>query len=316
MPAARVDQKLHDFKRAARLMGNTFEITVVGYDEPWANGKIDLAIAEIRRIEKLLTTFDDNSQTNQINDYAGICPVKVDKEVFGLVQRSIRISNVTDGAFDITYGSLDKRLWNFDKTLTQLPDAVTAKEMVKLINYRNIILDEKNCTVMLKEKGMRIGFGGIGKGYAAEMAKALLMKEGVRGGIVNASGDLTTWGLQANQQPWTIGITSPNNTLVPFSYMNITDMAIATSGNYEKFVMIGGKKYSHTINPKTGLPVTGIKSVTIISPNAEIADAMATPVCIMGVRAGINLINQIPQLGCIIVDDHDKIYTSKNIHLQ
>jgi thiamine biosynthesis lipoprotein len=98
--------------------------------------------------------------------------------------------------------------------------------------------------------------------------------------------------------------------------MNITDMAIATSGNYEKFVMINGKKYSHTINPKTGLPVTGIKSVTIISPNAEIADAMATPVCIMGVRAGINLINQIPQLGCIIVDDHDKIYTSKNIHLQ
>jgi thiamine biosynthesis lipoprotein len=316
MPAARVDQKLNDFKRAARLMGNTFEITVVGYDEPWANEKIDLAIAEIRRIEKLLTTFEDNSQTNQINDYAGICPVKVDKEVFDLIQRSIRISDVTDGAFDITYGSLDKRLWNFDKTLTRLPDAATAKEMVKLINYRNIILDENNCTVMLKEKGMRIGFGGIGKGYAAEMAKALLMAEDVRGGIVNASGDLTTWGLQANQQPWTIGITSPNNTLVPFSYMNITDMAIATSGNYEKFVMINGKKYSHTINPKTGLPVTGIKSVTIISPNAEIADAMATPVCIMGVRAGINLINQIPQLGCIIVDDHDKIYTSKNIHLQ
>jgi thiamine biosynthesis lipoprotein len=297
-------------------MGNTFEITVVGYDEPWANEKIDLAIAEIRRIEKLLTTFEDNSQTNQINDYAGICPVKVDKEVFDLIQRSIRISDVTDGAFDITYGSLDKRLWNFDKTLTRLPDAATAKEMVKLINYRNIILDENNCTVMLKEKGMRIGFGGIGKGYAAEMAKALLMAEDVRGGIVNASGDLTTWGLQANQQPWTIGITSPNNTLVPFSYMNITDMAIATSGNYEKFVMIGGKKYSHTINPKTGLPVTGIKSVTIISPNAEIADAMATPVCIMGVKAGIHLINQIQHLGCIIVDDHDKIYTSKNIHLQ
>jgi thiamine biosynthesis lipoprotein len=316
MAATRVDQQLSDFKRAERLMGNTFEITVVGYEEAWANRKIDLAVAEIRRIEKLLTTFDENSQTNQVNKNAGICPVKVDREVFELIQRSVRISRLTDGAFDITYGSLDKRLWNFDRSLTKLPDPLTAKQIVKLINFRNIILDEDGCTVMLKEKGMRIGFGGIGKGYAAEMAKALLIAEGVTGGIVNASGDLTTWGLQGNQQPWTIGITSPNNTLVPFSYMDITDMAIATSGNYEKFVMIGGKKYSHTINPKTGLPVTGIKSVTIISPNAEIADAMATPVCIMGVKAGIHLINQIQHLGCIIVDDHDKIYTSKNIHLQ
>ena len=316
MPDVSSDKKLYDFKRAAHLMGNSFEITVVGYDELWADQKIDLAIEEIRRIEKLLTTFDENSQTNQINSCAGIQPVKVDKEVFALIQRSIRISSITDGAFDITYGSLDKRLWNFDKTLTQLPDADTAKKMVELINFRNIILDERNCSVMLKEKGMRIGFGGIGKGYAAEQAKALLIREGVSGGIVNASGDLTTWGLQANRHPWTIGITSPNNTLVPFSYMNITDMAIATSGNYEKFVMINGKKYSHTINPKTGLPVTGIKSVTIISPNAEIADAMATPVCIMGVKAGINLINQVEHLGCIIVDDDDKIYTSKNIRLQ
>lgn len=316
MRAPGVDKKLHDFKRAERLMGNVFEITVVGYDPSWADRKIDLAINEIRRIEKLLTTFDDNSQTNQVNKLAGISPVKVDKEVFELIRRSIKISSITDGAFDITYGSLDKRVWNFDKTLTQLPDGYTAKEMVTLINYRNIVLDEKESTVLLKVKGMRIGFGGIGKGYAAEKAKALLIQEGVTSGIVNASGDLTTWGLQANRQPWTIGITSPNNTLVPFSYMNITDMAIATSGNYEKFVMINGKKYSHTINPKTGLPVTGIKSVTIISPNAEIADAMATPVCIMGVKAGLDLINQINQLGCIIVDDHDKIYTSKNIHLQ
>jgi thiamine biosynthesis lipoprotein len=169
---------------------------------------------------------------------------------------------------------------------------------------------------MLKEKGMRIGFGGIGKGYAAEMAKALLKKEGVKSGIVNASGDLTAWGLQANNKPWTIGIVNPDQAHLPFAYMNITDMAVATSGNYEKFITIKGKKYSHTINPKTGLPVTGIKSVTIISPNAEIADAMATPVTIMGIKAGINLVNQVHQLECIIIDDHNKIHTSKNINLQ
>ncbi len=316
MPVTSTNKTLSDFKRSERLMGNTFEITVVGDEKSWADEKIDLAITEIRRIEKLLTTFDDSSQANQVNANAGIRPVPVDREVFDLVKRAGRISAITDGAFDITYGSLDKRLWNFDKTMTSLPDPETARSMVKLINYRNVILDEVNCTIMLKEKGMRIGFGGIGKGYAAEKAKALLVREGVMGGIVNASGDLTTWGTPASGQPWTVGISSPNDALIPFSYLNITDMAIATSGNYEKFVVINGKKYSHTINPRTGLPVTGIKSVTIISPNAEIADAMATPVCIMGVKAGLDLVNQISHLDCIIVDDANKIYTSKNIQLQ
>jgi thiamine biosynthesis lipoprotein len=316
MPGSNVAHLPAEFKRTQKLMGNRFEITVVAADETWAQEKISLAIAEIGRIEKLLTTFDENSQTNQINRQAGIGAVTVDREVFNLIQRSIKISNLTDGAFDITYGSIDKSLWNFDPSMTALPDPVTAKSMVQLINYRNIILNNNDGSVMLKEKGMRIGFGGIGKGYAAEMAKTLLKKEGVTGGIVNASGDLTTWGLQANNKPWTIGIADPDNAHFPFSYMNITDMAMATSGNYEKYITIAGKKYSHTINPKTGLPVTGIKSVTIISPNAEIADAMATPVTIMGIKAGINLINQVHQLGCIIIDDNNNIYSSKNINLQ
>lgn len=311
-----IEGKLIGFKRVQKLMGNTFEITVVAEEEQWAQDKLDLAVAEISRIERLLTTFDENSQTNQINSMAGISPVKVDKEVFDLIQRSIRISMITDGAFDITYGSIDKRLWNFDKSMTSLPDEATAKAMVKLINYRNIVLDAENSSVFLKEKGMRIGFGGIGKGYAAEMTRTLLKQEGVTSGIVNASGDLATWGLQPDNTPWTIGIAHPDNAHLPFSYMNVTDMAVATSGNYEKYVIINGKKYSHTINPKTGLPVTGIKSVTIIAPNAEIADAMATPVAIMGIKAGLNMIDQIRYIGCIIIDDLNNIYTSKNINLR
>ena len=305
-----------EFKKAERLMGNAFEITVVADSESRAQQKIAMAIAEIKRIEKLLTTFDDDSQTNQINKKAGVAAVEVDREVFDLIRRSLRISNITDGAFDITYGSIDKRLWNFDKTMTALPDEETARSMVRLINYRNVILNEAECTVMLKEKGMRIGFGGIGKRYAAEMAKQLLINEGVTGGIVNASGDLAAWGMQADNKPWTIGIANPDQANLPFARLDITGMAVATSGNYEKYITINGKKYSHTINPKTGLPVTGIKSVNIISPNAEIADAMATPVTIMGIRAGINLVNQIQHLECVIIDDHNKIYSSKNINLQ
>jgi thiamine biosynthesis lipoprotein len=188
--------------------------------------------------------------------------------------------------------------------------------MVELIDYQKVILDKEKTTVFLQEKGMRIGFGGIGKGYAAEIAKRLMIQEGVQSGIVNASGDLTTWGLQPDGKQWTIGIADPNHKNRPFSYLNISNMAVATSGDYEKFVMIDGKRYSHTINPQTGLPVTGIKSVTIIAPNAEIADALATPVTVMGVKVGLDLINQIKGIGCVIVDDHDKMFTSKNINIR
>jgi thiamine biosynthesis lipoprotein len=304
------------FRKVIKLMGNRFEITVVSTSEQDAMERIGEAIAEISRIEKLLTTFNESSQTNLINRNAGIAPVKVDREVFDLIFRSKRISDITQGAFDISYGSVDKRLWNFDKTLTSLPDAATARKAVHLINYRNVILDEKKCTVFLKEKGMRIGFGGIGKGYAAERAKYILQQNGVTSGIVNAAGDLAAWGYQPNGKEWTIGIADPDSARHPFSYLSITGMAIATSGNYEKFITVKGKRYSHTIDPNTGLPVSGIKSVTIISPNAEIADAMATPVMIMGIKVGLNMVNQVKGLACIIVDDDGKIYTSKNINLQ
>ena len=301
------------YKQSMKLMGNRFEIPVAGPNETWANKRIQEAEEEIQRIENLLTTYKNNSETNLINFAAGIEPVKVSEEVFRLIQRSIRISEITQGAFDITYGSVDKSLWNFDTNMVQLPDARTAKRMVRLINYRNIILDENNHTVFLKELGMRIGFGGIGKGYAAERAKKILRDAGVQSGIVNASGDLTTWGFQPDGKPWSIGIVNPNFSGKIFSYLDVTDMAVATSGNYEKFIMINGNKYSHTINPRTGLPVRGIKSVTIITPNAEIADAMATPVTIMGIKAGLDMINQIKDIEAIAIDDNDIIYTTKNL---
>ena len=302
------------FNRALKLMGNRFEITVVADDEDWANECIEAGIAEIRRIEKLLTTFSDDSETSLINKNAGIEPVAVSAETFNLIERSVRISKITQGAFDITYGSVDKHLWNFDVNMKSLPDKETAHKLVRLINYRNIILDAENLTVFLKEVGMRIGFGGIGKGYAAERAKYIMKQMGAESGLVNASGDLTAWGYQPNGKPWTIGIVNPNEAGQVFSYLNITDMAIATSGNYEKYILINGKKYSHTIDPRTGLPVTGIKSVTIISPNAEIADAMATPVTIMGIKAGLDMINQIKDIEAIIIDDHDILYKSDNIN--
>ncbi len=303
------------FKKGAKLMGNQFEISVVANNYREGAEWIDQAITYIQEIEYQLTTYSETSDTFRINEFAGLAPVSVHPETFALIERCIKISELTQGAFDISYGSVDKRLWNFDTSMHQLPDREIAKEMVRLINYRNIILDANQQTIFLREKGMRIGFGGIGKGYAAEKTRQLLKKLGVSAGIVNASGDLTTWGNQPNGQPWTIGIADPNHAASIFSYLEVSDMAVATSGNYEKYILVNGKKYSHTINPKTGMPISGIKSVTIITPNAELADALTTPIAIMGIEAGLHLINQLHQVGAVIIDDNDRVHLSKQIEL-
>jgi thiamine biosynthesis lipoprotein len=303
------------YKQSMKLMGNLFEISVIGDNEIWANDRINEGVAEIKRIENLLTTYAADSETNLINEHAGISPVKVSKEIILLIERANRISAVTQGAFDLSYGSIDTSLWNFNTQMTSLPSKEIAKQKVRLINYKNIVIDKENQTVFLKEKGMKIGFGGIGKGYAAERAKFIMQQAGVKSGVVNASGDLTTWGQQLNGEKWTIGIVNPSQANEIFSYMNVSELAVATSGNYEKYILINGKKYSHTINPKTGLPISGIKSVTILSTNAEIADAMATPVMIMGIEAGLDMINQIKDIEAIIIDDFDNLYTSNNIKI-
>ena len=308
--------QLQVFKKSLILMGNRFELSAVALNQEIAEAQIESGILEIQRIERLLTTYKEDSQTNEINRNAGIKPVKVDQEVFNLIARSIKISEITQGAFDITYGSIDKSLWNFDVNMKKLPDAETAKKAIRLINYKNIILDYANTTVFLKEEGMRIGFGGIGKGYAADSAKMVMKENGCQSGIVNASGDLNVWGTQPDGSDWTVGVVNPNVQGEAFSYMSVTGLAIATSGNYEKYAVIDGKKYSHTISPKTGLPVSGIKSVTIITKSAEVADAMATPVMIMGIDTGMDLINQLKDIEAIIIDDNNNIYTTKNINLR
>ena len=302
-------------KIVQKLMGNRFEITVEAKTATETDFFLKKAVEEIARIEALLSTYQETSETNLINKNAGLKPVKVSDEVFSLIKRSKKISEITDGTFDITYGSIDQRFWNFDTEMTELPDEVLARKSIALIDYRNIILNTEEKTVFLKNKGMRIGFGGIGKGYAAEKTKNLLKNLGVKAGIINASGDLSCWGIPENGKPWTIGIAHPDFSDLPFSTLEVTDLSVATSGNYEKFVMIDGKRYSHTINPKTGFPVHEIKSVTVISPNAEISDALATPITILGTEKGLALINQLKDIECIIIDDDNKFYYSEKIKI-
>ena len=295
-------------------MGSRFDITIVAKDEVTADSYIDMAIEEITRIEAIISSWIPGSQTSDINLNAGIKPVKVDQELIDLIERCITVSKITDGAFDITYASIDK-VWRYDGSMTQIPSKEAIQNSVAKIGYENIVLDKKSQTVFLKQKGMRIGFGAIGKGFAADKARSLLKSQGVSSGIINASGDLTTWGKQPDGTDWMVGITNPLNKDKIFSWFPVVNAAVATSGNYEKYVTFKGVKYSHIIDPRTGYPSTGILSVTIFAPSAELCDALATSVFITGTETGLNTINQIKGVECIIIDDKNKIHTSKKIEL-
>ncbi len=303
-----------NYKRTLKLMGSRFDITVVANSENEGNNFINLAVAEIKRIEKIISSWDKNSETTQINKNAGIKPVKVSNELFELISRAIKIAELTNGAFDISYASMD-RIWKFDGSMKQMPTPEVIKKSVEKVGFKNIILNPEDTTVFLKLKGMKIGFGAIGKGYAADKAKKLLQQQGVMGGIINASGDLNAWGTQANGKDWMVAITNPLNKKNAFSWLPVINSAVVTSGNYEKFVEFNGKRFTHIIDPRTGYPASGTESVTIFTKSAELADALATSVFVMGVGTGLDFINQLKGVECVIVDSNNKIHTSTNIKL-
>ncbi len=295
------------------LMGTDFIITVVAPNLEIGQYHISDAILEIKRIEALISSWQETSETTLINKNAGLQPVKVSEELFNLIKRAIQLSKLTDGAFDISYASMD-RIWKFDGSMIQMPNEEAIKISVEKVGYKNILLDDTNKTVFLKNKGMKIGFGAIGKGYAADTAKALLIKSGVTAGIINAAGDMNTWGKQPDGSPWQVAITNPLNKNKAFALLPITD-AVVTSGNYEKFVTFNDIRYSHIIDPRTGYPSKGIISVTVFAPKAELADALATSVFVMGIETGLDRINQFPGVECIVISTDGAIFTSENIKL-
>jgi thiamine biosynthesis lipoprotein len=302
------------FSRTLKLMGSRFDITVVAENKTEGDHYIDLAVAEITRIEKLISSWDQKSQTSEINRNSGIKPIIVDDELFQFIQRCIKISKLTNGAFDISYASMDK-VWHFDGSMKEMPTEEDIKNSVAKVGYQNIIMDDSNHSVFLRLEGMKIGFGAIGKGYAADKAKALLMEKGVTAGIINASGDLNTWGTQPDGKDWMVAIVNPLNKDKVFSWMPVNNSAVVTSGNYEKYVKFNNVLYTHIIDPRTGYPATGILSVTIFTKTAELADALATSIFVMGKETGLDFVNQLNGVECIIVDENNSIITSKNVEL-
>ena len=304
---------LKEFAARTRLMGSAFEFIVTAAYPEAGSELLQNCITEVQRIEKLLTEFNEESETSLINHNAGNQTIVVSDETYSLIQRSIQISKLSQGAFDITAGAL-KKLYDFKRKEIEIPSDDKINVALKKTGFKKIQLMPGN-KVYLKEAGMQIGFGAIGKGYAADRVKKMLEKKGVAGGVVNASGDLTAWGTRPDGSPWKAGIAHPDKSPSVLLWLPINDASIATSGDYEQYFELNGVRYSHNIDPKTGLPVRGIKSVSVISPAAELSDALATAVTVMGIEAGLHMINQLPQTHCIIVDDNNKLYNSEKINI-
>jgi thiamine biosynthesis lipoprotein len=302
------------YKQIVKLMGSRFEITVVAENTVEGDKYIALAVAEISRIEKLISSWDLNSETSEINASAGEKPVRVSQELFDLIDRCLKISKLTDGAFDISYASMD-RIWKFDGSMKTMPSLEVIHESVSSVGYQNIVVNKEDTSVFLKLPGMKIGFGAVGKGYAADSAKALLLEKGVSSGIINASGDMNTWGKQPDGSEWKVALTNPMDKNKGFGLLPVLNKAVVTSGNYEKYVIFNGKRYSHIIDPRTGYPSTGILSVTVFAPKAELADALATSVFVMGKEIGLDRINQLPNVECILIDEEGTVFKSKNIKI-
>ncbi|PLW93564.1 MAG: thiamine biosynthesis protein ApbE [Marinilabiliales bacterium] len=294
------------------LMGSRFEITPYSENESLLDSAIQIAINEIKRVESILSEWQENSKISEINKNAGIKPIEVSDELFGLIQRCIKVSDLTDGAFDISWAA-SRGIWRFDGSMTALPEPEIIEEMISLVNYKNIVLDKEKKTVFLKEKGMAIGLGAIGKGYAANRAKYVMQQAGIENGIVICGGDLITWGEPAEGKLWRIGIANPDNPSEAMAWFEVGPMAVVTSGDYEKFAMIDGKRYGHIIDPRTLYPVEGLRSVTIICPDAELADALATAVFVMGKINGMALINQLNGIECMMIDNEGNILSSDNL---
>lgn len=305
---------LKEFERQEKLMGKAFQIVVVHSDSMFAQKALQAAVDEIMKTEALISSWNDNSETSKVNLNAGIEPTLVDSELFDLIQRCKVYHETSNGTFDISIQPLIM-LWNESLEKNQIPNSQEIENTKQLVNSNLIDCNENDQSVLLKEKGMKISFGAVGKGYAAERAKKVLLKMGIENGLISAGGDIAAWGNQADGKAWGIAIQHPRAEQKGMAWLEIKDQAIVTSGDYEAFKMIDGKRYCHIIDPRNGKTANELISVTVISYNAELADAMSTAIFVLGAKEGLVLAEKIKGLEALLFTSDNKILSSSGLDI-
>ncbi|MCX5687626.1 MAG: FAD:protein FMN transferase [Candidatus Omnitrophica bacterium] len=282
------------------------EISCYSNDKDKAISAINAAFKEMERIENVFSKFDENSEVSRINKLAGLDKLSVSKEVFNLTERSIYYSRISEGAFDITVAPF-MDIWGFVLRHNSIPDTDAIEKALKYVGYKNIELKSEDMSIKFLNKGTKIDFGGIAKGYAVDRARDILISRGIKNSLINLGGNIFALGNAPGKKNWKIGVQDPRNKGKLLHSFELTDRAISTSGNYERFFEIKGKRYSHIINPITGIPCQGIISVTVVADSAEEADALSTAIFVMGEEKGLNLAKSIKSIKVLILKEDGRI---------
>jgi len=296
------------YSRAQFLMDTLVEITVVDSDADRAKKVVEKAFQEIRRIEGLLNRYNLQDQAFQ-RGYGEERSLHVDDEVGSLLKRAIAYGDLSGGAFDITVGVLTK-LWGFNEEVQRIPDVRSLYEVLPLVNYKNLKLSPDGKTIYLKKPGIILDLGGIARGYALDRALEVIRDNGIRHALVKTEGDFRMMGHSPEGTAWQIGIPHPRDRSALLGVLTTTDNAVVTLGDYQKFFIEGKVRYHHLLNPKDGMPANQCQSVTLLAETAEKAEALATAVFILGPQKGLELIERLPDVEGLILDERGYLLPS------
>lgn len=300
-------------ERSGIAMGSTLRVAAWTGDRAAAFAAFEQVFAEFARLEQLLSTWVPSSDVSRINRAAGREAVPVGAEVRDTLKHARQISEWTGGKFDVTVGAL-AGLWRFDHDQDNvIPDMREVRRRLSLIDYRAVRIDDAAETVQLVRAGMSMHLGGIGKGYAIDRAATILRARGIGDFLIQSGGDIYAGGMNAGR-PWRLGIQAPRGPANQmFSQVDVSDSAVSTSGDYERYFVTNGTRYHHILDPSTGEPARDIRSVTIVASVAVIADGLSTGVFVMGPNAGMALIERLPDVEGVIVSERNELLISSGL---
>ncbi len=289
------------------MMGTYVTITARGCDQVVLEEGVRAAFAEMQRLAGILSEWDPSSPVSRVSAEAGVAAVAVPPELMQVLGTSQEVAALTDGALDVTWAALAE-LWHFDgPPVLPNPDEVARRRA--LVDHRELQLDDAKGTAFLRRPGMRLGLGGVAKGYVAAAGAQLLVKRGIRDVLVAASGDISARGQDGNQ-PWRVAIEDPRKPGQSVASVELRDQSISTAGDYQHCFFIDGHRYHHILDPKTGYPASGTASVSVLSDSGLLADALDTGLLVMGTKAGTEVVARLPRVGALFVDEAGEIRTA------
>lgn len=309
--ANRADAARVSATRTIGVMGTELSITAWHSDQATLDAALDAAVAEVQRVEDLMTDWRASPLTS-LNLASGVGPHEVPVELGELIDRGLAVAELTDGAFDITFRTFG-RLWDFKASPPKLPAAEDVATALSRCGWQKVQVDlGQGRATVTKPEGLEIGLGGIAKGHGVDKAMAVLMARGITDAIVNAGGDLKALG-RNGEELWTIAIQHPRDRDRVLAVLPVSNTCVVTSGDYERFFEHEGKRYHHILDPRTGYPATGCTSATVVAPDAAIADALATAICVLGPEKGLQIIEQLPRIEALAVDMHGEVFASSGL---